>query len=215
MCFQILSNPQVRVKRVEESIKLESTGVEGEAVSRKRKATGEEYEVDKVLAVWFDVSNSVFAEITSHLEIPPAHMYSFQKRQPPSFLIKWANYSYEVCTWEWKTNVQGCTSKVRDVVDSMARLDSQAFTRLVQIREYSERQQVRMLIANELQPEEKQGFRYDGAFLYESSVFYPCHLWEDEMNGACGMMGLAPIYVENWVDAEAKPKNFTVSSQSA
>lgn len=39
-----------------------------------------------------------------------------------------------------------------------------------------------------------------------------CHQWEDEMNNLIKISNTkqAPIYVENWVDDEAKPKKFQV-----
>jgi hypothetical protein len=40
-----------------------------------------------------------------------------------------------------------------------------------------------------------------------------CHQWEDEMNAVIkkGKYPHATIYVENWIDDEARPKNFQVS----
>ena len=39
-----------------------------------------------------------------------------------------------------------------------------------------------------------------------------CHQWEDEINNLLKSRTprQAPIYVENWVDEEAKPKKFQV-----
>lgn len=83
----------------------------------------------------------------------------------------------------------------------------------IQKLEYSKRQQLRLLIAQQLErDEEKNYFRSDGAHLYASPAFFACHRWEDEVNEITKASGQAPIYIENWVDAAGRPKKFTVKS---
>ncbi|CAD5207074.1 unnamed protein product [Bursaphelenchus okinawaensis] len=136
------------------------------------------------------------------------------------YLVKWSGYPYNMASWSTITEI-GADSYVLEMfqrrlvickaIFHMAMDEQERRKEFIKEKKIS----IRRATANE---------RY---LCYQAPYFplinhpqinyvalYACHQWENEMNVQNIAHGISPVYVENWVDFEAKPPNFTFTWKS-
>ncbi|KAH7694537.1 histone-lysine N-methyltransferase SUV39H2 isoform 2 [Aphelenchoides avenae] len=105
------------------------------------------------------------------------------RKESNTALVKWRDWNYKPDYWEALENLTGC----EDLFD-----------------DYKRRLKLNTAIAATL----KFNDRLFWPDLWESPAFLRCHEWEDEIGRKSVEAGYAPLYVENWVDKEPRPKKF-------
>ncbi|KAH7723135.1 hypothetical protein AAVH_09391 [Aphelenchoides avenae] len=110
------------------------------------------------------------------------------RKESNTALVKWRDWNYKPDYWEALENLTGC----EDLFD-----------------DYKRRLKLNTAIAATL----KFNDRLFWPDLWESPAFLRCHEWEDEIGCKSVEAGYAPLYVENWVDKEPRPKKFEVCTR--
>nr|CAD2195293.1 unnamed protein product [Meloidogyne enterolobii] len=107
------------------------------------------------------------------------------KTRSVQYFLKWKGWDYKHSTWE----IHCKENNIEDL-----------------ITEFQDREVWRQAICRRIPANERLYF-YNS---YMLGSLVNCHQWEDEMNNLIKSRTprQAPIYVENWVDEEAKPKKF-------
>uniref|UniRef100_A0A914M159 Histone-lysine N-methyltransferase n=1 Tax=Meloidogyne incognita TaxID=6306 RepID=A0A914M159_MELIC len=107
------------------------------------------------------------------------------KSRSVQYFLKWKGWDYKHSTWE----IHCKENNIEDL-----------------IMEFHDREVWRQAICRRIPVNERLYF-YNS---YMLGSLINCHQWEDEMNNLIKSKTprQAPIYVENWVDEEAKPKKF-------
>ncbi|KAH7726892.1 histone-lysine N-methyltransferase SUV39H1-like [Aphelenchoides avenae] len=150
-----------------------------------------EHEFDKIINDWAAHTGAELEEADDGVEdrFGVDKVLFVDKKESNTALVKWRDWPYKIGYWEAIENLTDC--------DNL-------------FAEYRRRLKQNTAIAENLKLADKRYWPE----LWNAPAFLGYNEWEDEISRTSVEAGCAPLYVENWVDKEAKPKNFVFITEN-